>query len=74
MAKLTKNQKNAKAMAEAFAKTGAVARATTAELRQAMSDLADMGDHDGVNLLISEETRRVAAVANIIAELARISQ
>lgn len=72
MAKLTKNQKNAKLMAEAFAKMGAVARATNAELRQAMYDLADMGDHDGVNLLISEETRRAAATANLMTELARI--
>ena len=62
MAKITKNQRNAKAMAAAFAKNGAIARATNAELRQAMYNLSDLGDHDGVNQLISEETRRAEAL------------
>jgi hypothetical protein len=70
--KLTKAQMNAKAMAAAFAKMGAVARATNVEIRQAIYALSDMGDHDGVNLLISEEGRRAAALSRLKAEVPTI--
>lgn len=71
--KLTKNQKNAKAMIAAFIKMGVVSRATNAEVRQAIYDLADIGDHEGVNLLIFEEARRTGALVSLKTELARIA-
>jgi hypothetical protein len=64
-----KRQENAKLMAAAFAKNGAVAQATNAEIRQAMYDLADLNDQAGVNQLIAEEVRRRAAMAALKAAL-----
>lgn len=70
MQKPTKAQRNAKLMAEAAAKNGAVARATNAELRQGIYALSALGDQDSVNLLITEEERRRVARAALFASLA----
>jgi hypothetical protein len=60
----------AERMADAFAKMGAVSRATSAEIRSAMMLLSDAGDHTRVNLLISEECRRHDAIKALSAAIA----